>query len=104
MAEAGDTCTIEVPGIPRKLLPILDRRARAFGSTREGYIRRLIEEDLSAGHAQSELDKILAPVHAETAAEGAAEDEIAGFFEEVRDRAWRERHSKDEPGVQRQRA
>lgn len=50
-----DNNTIEVTGIPKHLLSLLDERIRTHGGDRAGYIRQLIEKDvLAASHTQKQ--------------------------------------------------
>jgi hypothetical protein len=50
-----DNNTIEVTGIPKHLLSLLDERIRQQGGDRAGYIRQLIEKDvLAASHTQKQ--------------------------------------------------
>lgn len=50
-----DNNTIEVTGIPKHLLKLLDERIRQKGGDRAGYIRQLIEKDiLEASHRQKQ--------------------------------------------------
>lgn len=60
---------------------LLEKRARADGSDIEGYVKKLIEEDVSR---QRTFDEILAPFRQAVERSGISDDELDSLFTEGR--------------------
>jgi hypothetical protein len=80
----------------------LHERAMANGQTVEGFIRDLVEGEITdgQGHAplprrhSKPLEKILEPVRREFEESGMTEEDLVGFLTEVRDEVRKERHTR----------
>jgi len=68
----------------------LFERAAQSGTAPVDYIRHLIDRDL---HTPT-LDEVLAPFRRQVEESGMSDDELAAFFEEVREDVWREKQAK----------
>ena len=68
----------------------LFERAAQSGRDPVDYIRHLIDRDL---HTPA-LDEVLAPFRRQVEESGMSDDELAGFFEEVREEVWGEKLAK----------
>ena len=82
---------IEIAGLPPELLQALDERAQQIGTSREDYVRGLIQRDLTAPLS---LRDLYAPVREQIAESGISEEELDALLEEAREEAWQERHGK----------
>jgi hypothetical protein len=78
--------------LPPKTEEALRRRAEESGLAPDALARLLIEQGLSGGNGGSPprspgpaLDEVLAPFRREVEASGMTDDELRGFFTEVRD-------------------
>lgn len=60
---------------------LLEKRARADGCDVEGYIKRLIEEDVNR---KGTFDEILAPFRQAVERSGMSDDELDSLFTEAR--------------------
>ena len=86
-----ETDRIEIAVLPPEVLQALDERAQQVGTSREDYVRGLIQKDLSAPLSLREL---YAPVRAQIAESGISEEELDTLLEEAREEAWQERQGK----------
>jgi hypothetical protein len=69
----------------------LAERAARNGRDLVDYVHLLIERDIQASVA---LDQALAPFRRQVEESGMTDDELAEFFEEVREDAWQEKHGR----------
>lgn len=60
---------------------LLEKRARADGCDIEGYVKKLIEEDVSRKRT---FDEILAPFRQAVERSGISDDELDSLFKEAR--------------------
>ncbi len=81
------TITISLP--PETEKKLLEAAANS-GVAPAAYAGKLIESGLSGGT----FDQILAPVRKGFEDSGLTDDELTGLFEEARDEAWQQRHSR----------
>ena len=86
-----ETDRIEIAGLPPELLQALDERAQQIGTSREDYVRGLIQKDLTAPLS---LRDLYAPVREQITESGIAEEELDALLEEAREEAWQERQGK----------
>jgi len=75
---------------------LLEKRARADGCDVEGYVKKLIEEDVSRKRT---FDEILAPFRQAVERSGISDDELDSLFTEARKEVFtakQERHQEAE--------
>lgn len=75
---------------------LLEKRARADGCDLEGYVKKLIEEDVSRKRT---FDEILAPFRQAVERSGVSDDELDALFTEARKEVFttkQERHQETE--------
>lgn len=86
-----ETDHIEIAGLPPETLQALEERAQQIGTSRESYVRHLIQKDLSAPLS---LRDLYAPVREQIAESSISEEELDALLEEAREEAWQERQGK----------
>jgi hypothetical protein len=92
------TISIELaPDEERKL----EEKARARGQVVSDFVRELIRNELSGGHAVkkafgSTFDEVLAPIREGWEQSGMSQDEIMALFEETRNEVRRERQARQQ--------
>ncbi len=86
-----ETDRIEIAGLPPGTLQALDERAQQIGTSRESYVRHLIQKELNAPLS---LRDLYAPVREQIAESGISEEELDTLLEEAREEAWQERQGK----------
>ncbi len=69
---------------------LLAERASRQGQDVPTYLSTLIDQELK----RTSIDEILAPFRAEVKQSGMNDNELDGFFEEVRDEVWQDRQAK----------
>jgi hypothetical protein len=67
------------------------RLAARDGRDMADYVHRLIERDIQEPSA---VDQALAPFRRQVEESGMTDDELGGFFEDVREEVWREKHDR----------
>ena len=68
---------------------MLQARASASGQKVTEFVARTLEEKL---RAQPTADELLAPFRKQVEDSGMTDEQLGGFFEEVREEVWREKH------------
>jgi hypothetical protein len=68
---------------------MLQARASACGQRVTEFVAQTLEEKL---RGQATADELLAPFRKQVEESGMTEEQIEGFFDEVREEIWREKH------------
>ncbi len=80
--------TIEVSGLSESVVKAVSERAKEVGTTKEEYVRYLIEEDIAASLSMRVL---FAPVREQVKKSGISDDELDDLLEEAREEAFHEK-------------
>jgi hypothetical protein len=67
----------------------LAERAARLGRDLADYVHLLIERDI---HGPATMDEALGPFRSQVEESGMTDDELAHFFEGVREEVWQEKH------------
>ena len=76
--------------ITPEIAPAVRRAASERGKDVASFIEELVTETFSGPGRPRTLDEILAPFRAQVEASGISDEELASFFEQVRDHRFRE--------------
>ncbi len=68
---------------------MLQARASASGQKVTEFVAQTLEEKL---RGQPTTDELLAPFRKQVEDSGMTDEQLGGFFEEVREEVWREKH------------
>jgi hypothetical protein len=68
---------------------VLQEKASADGKTIQNYIEELLKKQL----LRPSLDEILAPVRQDFDESGMSEEDLNGFFDDLRDKVWQEKQT-----------
>ncbi len=80
--------TIEVKGLSESVVKAVGERAEEIGTTKEDYVRYLIEEDIAAS---LNMRLLFAPVREQIKQSEISEDELDNLLEEAREESFQER-------------
>ena len=79
--------TIEITGLPERVIEKLGERAEKIGATTPDYVRYLIEEDLVSPMS---LRVLYAPVREQVKADDISDEDLDALLEEARDEVFDE--------------
>ncbi len=82
--------TIEITGLPERVIEKLGERAEKIGATTPDYVRYLIEEDLVSTMS---LRVLYAPVREQIKADDISDEELDALLEEAREEVFDEQLS-----------
>ncbi len=68
---------------------VLQEKASADGKNIQNYIEELLKKQL----LRPSLDEILAPVRQDFDESGMSEEDLNGFFDDLRDKVWQEKQT-----------
>ena len=75
--------------LPSEVETALLEKASANGKNIQNYIEELLKKQL----LRPSLDEILAPVRQDFDESGMSEEDLNGFFDDLRDKVWQEKQT-----------
>jgi hypothetical protein len=90
--------TIQVSGLPRQTLAAMKTHAKAEGLSVEGYVKELIETEISITEMArtKSVDEVFAPIQRQFREGGMSEDDLGQLFDaargEYRNRTTKKKH------------